>query len=346
VSDRRGRDDGAGRAGGAGEGAGETERNVASGAVLLDDDEGYRQVRSGVAVVPGRRDVVLVTGPDALGYLQGQCSQDLAGLGETEAADALLLSPQGKLEALVRVTRLADDRFAVDVDGGFGDVVVARLQRFKLRVAVEVTAVAWSVVSLRGPRSAEVAAAAVGVEAVVPWAWGGAVGCDLLGPAATVPEGIGRVSDAVAAALRVEAGVPMMGAELDERTIPAEAGLTERAVSFTKGCYTGQELVARLDARGNRVARHLRGLVLAAPAEAGWTICDEQGPLGQLTTVAWSPALDAVAALGFVHRRVTPPAPVSVRSVADDPTGEVAAEVRTLPLVETGAGSGPVTADR
>ena len=69
--------------------------------------------------------------------------------------------------------------------------------------------------------------------------------------------------------MRVEAGIPVMGAELDERTIAAEADLLDRAVSFTKGCYTGQELVARLDARGNRVARHLRGLVVRLGLDVG-----------------------------------------------------------------------------
>ena len=103
-----------------------------------------------------------------------------------------------------------------------------------------------------------------------------------------------------------------MGAELDERTIAAEADLLDRAVSFTKGCYTGQELVARLDARGNRVARHLRGLVVAgsargAPARVSVRIRRSRGPRsssrarwsGTVTSSAWSPALGVPGGAGL-----------------------------------------------
>jgi folate-binding protein YgfZ len=135
---------------------------------------------------------------------------------------------------------------------------------------------------------------------------------------------------------RVEAGIASMGAELDEHTIAAEAELLDRTVSFTKGCYTGQELVARLDARGNKVARHLRGLVLgpqprdAPPVVAGSELVADDAPgaksVGTVTSAAWSPALGCHVALGYVRRAVEPGSLLQVR------TGGTA-EVRTLPLV-------------
>ncbi len=128
-----------------------------------------------------------------------------------------------------------------------------------------------------------------------------------------------------------------MGRELDGGTIAAEAGLVERTVSFTKGCYTGQELVARLDARGNRVARRLCGIVLDPPAtEAGGlvgadlTVADGDGKVvGTVTSAAWCPGVGAVAGLAYVHRSVDVGATVDIGSTAGEP---VTGRVVTLPM--------------
>jgi aminomethyltransferase len=126
-----------------------------------------------------------------------------------------------------------------------------------------------------------------------------------------------------------------MGAELTERTIPAETGLVERSVSFTKGCYTGQELVARIDSRGSRVPRHLRGVLVqggdAPPVGAALFGEGEQGEreLGQLTSVALSPTLGGPVALAYVRREVEPPADVVLRWGS----GDARARVEALPLV-------------
>ncbi|MHB8330259.1 MAG: YgfZ/GcvT domain-containing protein, partial [Acidimicrobiales bacterium] len=169
------------------------------------------------------RDVMRVAGPDAESYLQGQCSQDIAGLVAGGCADALLLTPQGKLDALVRVTRLADDEFLLDVDGGLAPAVVARLERFKLRVKVTVEPLAYLCVSLRGPNV--VVPADSGAVVVLAFSWGAVSGFDLLGPAVEVPADIRHCGHGAWEALRVEAGIPAMGAELDDRTIAAEADL-------------------------------------------------------------------------------------------------------------------------
>ena len=101
-------------------------------------------------------------------------------------------------------------------------------------------------------------------------AWPGLAGVDLIGPAPAVPDGwpvmAGRPSTRPSAS---RAGIPRMGAELTDKTIPGETGLIEQTVSFTKGCYTGQELVARIDSRGGHVPRRLRRLVPAGPRRAG-----------------------------------------------------------------------------
>jgi folate-binding protein YgfZ len=309
--------------------------------------EDYDALRRGVGARVVRRDGLVVRGKDAESYLQGQCSQDVASLAVGASADSLLLSPQGKLEALVRVTRRADDEYLLDVDGGWGAAVRARLERFKLRVKIEIEDVALRCLSLRGPEAAAMSST-VDAELVVAFSWGGAEGVDLLGAQvgeSALPTTVRRCGPAAWEALRVEAGIPVLGAELDEHTIAAEAGLVERAVSLTKGCYTGQELVARLDARGNKVARRLTGLVLApgepgpvpagsgsedatGPLPAGCAVLDGEAQVGTVTSSAWSPALGAVA-LAYLHRRVTPPAALSVRLAEGRRVG---AEARELPL--------------
>jgi folate-binding protein YgfZ len=208
------------------------------------------------------RDVVVVEGPDAASFLQGQLSQDVAALPVDEAALSFVLQPQGKVDALVRVVRTSGECFELDVDDGFGQAVADRLNRFKLRVKADIS---------------------VRARVAMPPPWG---------------EGD-----------RVEARWPAMGRELDERTIPAETGLVDQAVSFTKGCFTGQELVARIDSRGGHVPRHLRLLELDGPAPEGAAVEVGGVERGRVTSVGE----DGRHALAYVHRDVEPPAAVVVR---------------------------------
>ena len=318
----------------------------------------YRALRSSAAVVLLARDVVRVSGPEAATYLQGQCSQEVSALSVGESRESLLLSPQGKVEVYLRITREADDGFVLDTDAGFGSVMVARLERFRLRTKVSFEPLDWVCAAVRGPAAAD---GLVGQPTfTLPVAWVGLDGVDLLGP--LPPDGVGAwVTDSVARcplgvweAARIEAGIPVNGAELVEGTIAAEVGLVDRTVSFTKGCFTGQELVARLDARGSKVARHLRGVVLAdptAPADdasggtapssdavsslSGSTVLTADGDheVGHLSSVAWSPGLHRIVALATLHRRVEVPEGVLVVADAGGAEGRrLQAQAYPLPL--------------
>lgn len=304
----------------------------------------FDAVRSGVGVRVLPRDVLSVSGPDAESYLQGQCSQDVTGLTVGESAEALLLNPQGKVDAYVRVTRRSGGEFVVDTDEGFGGVVTARLLRFRLRTKVTVDTLPWICVALRGPDSLRAVRGHPQLTAEV--AWPGMSGIDLLGEApeggvaAWVDERAVPCEEAVWEAARIEAGIPVNGREVVEAsTIAAEVGLVERTVCFTKGCFTGQELVARLDARGSKVARHLCGVVIGVasaeelpPTGATVLTADSEHEVGSLSSVAWSSPRGAGVALATLHRRVSPPAPVLVRWEEGDRSASIDAESRRLPL--------------
>jgi tRNA-modifying protein YgfZ len=249
------------------------------------------------------RDVVQVVGPQAGEYLQGQLSQDLSALAVGEAAFSFVLQPQGKVDAFVRVTRVGDEAFVLDVDAGWGEALLTRLKRFLLRTKAEVALVDWSVVAVRGT----VVSAPDGVFAVPPET-PGVVGVDLVGPAIADPD-LPPLDAASYDAMRIRAGVPRMGAELDDHTIPAASGLVDRSVSFTKGCYTGQELVARIDARGDRVPTRLRVLVAASGAPemaVGASVEVDGRDVGRVTSVAGE------VALAYVRREVEAPADATV----------------------------------
>lgn len=261
-------------------------------------------LRTTLGAVPIRRDVVRVHGPEAVGFLQGQLSQDVAGLPVGEPVPSLLLQSTGKVDAWLRVTRLADDDLLLDVDAGFGDAVHARLRRFKLRTKAELESAAWSGLALRGPgaREVEVPTGTYGLVAT----WPGVPAVDLLGPGELALAGVALADTDALEALRVECGVPAMGAELTDATIPAELGqwLIDASVSFTKGCYTGQELVARIDSRGDRVPTKLRRITATAGGDVpvGATLVVDGKDVGTVTSSAGGHAL------AYVRREVEPPA--------------------------------------
>jgi len=293
----------------------------------------YVALRAGVAGVVVAVDVVTLAGPDALSYLQGQVSQDLGNLAPGGSVETLVLSPQGKLDGYGRVARTGDTSLCVVVDAGWGEAILARLRRFKLRVQVDLGLSHWRAAVVRGP-GARPAAAEARAALVLDVGWPGFAGCDLVDPAAALPSGVAEGDAGAFEAARIEAGVPVMGRELTERTIPQEAGLVARAVSLTKGCYTGQELVARLDARGNRVARRLVGFVVEfGRPGAGDPVVVDSRAVGALTSVAYSPRTNSPVALGYLRREISVPAGVGILHAGST----IPAEAAELPLWRPGS---------
>jgi folate-binding protein YgfZ len=252
-------------------------------------------LRTTMGAAPIQRDVVRVDGPEAIDFLQGQLSQDVTALAIEDSAPALLLQPTGKVDAWLRATRVADDAVLLDVEAGFGEAVLARLQRFRLRTKADITLEPWSGLAVRGPGARALAAPAGAL--AVPAGWPGVDGVDLLSRGELALAGAPLVDARALEALRIECGVPAMGAELSDTTIPAEAGrwLIDASVSFTKGCYTGQELVARIDSRGGKVPRPIRGLLVDGDAvPVGSTVHHDAAEVGTVTSSARSAVLGAI----------------------------------------------------
>jgi folate-binding protein YgfZ len=241
------------------------------------------------------RDVVRVAGPDAATYLQSQVSQDLRGLAVGASAWTFLLEPTGKVVVLARVWRAADDEFVLDTDAGFGDALVVRLNRFRIRVKAEVESLGWRCVAVRPDDGVQLAADVAAVDGALP-SWGG--GVDLLGPAVEPPSCRAGTSDDLRVA-RISAAWPEMGSEIvPGETIPAETGVVQLAVSFTKGCYPGQELVERMDSRSASAPRHVERVEVAAGTAAGDPYLVDGAQVGVITSVA------GTAALALVRRSV------------------------------------------
>lgn len=286
----------------------------------------YRALREGTALVDlGFRTVIVATGDDRVGFLQGMLTNDVAALRAGDGCPALLLTIQGRVVADVRVAATAQ-AMLLDVDARVQDTFVAALEKLVIADDVTLAAPAEPVapIGVEGPGAgalvggpaatlapgahATVRVADVEVRAVRASEVGGP-GVVLHVPAAHA----GRVWDALVAGgatpcgmealegRRVEVGVPRIGLDMDEHTLALEVPV-DAAISQTKGCYLGQEVVARGTARGH-VNRRLVGLLLDGPAPpVGTPLVRDGKEAGRLTTVARSFGLARTAALGFVRR--------------------------------------------
>jgi len=274
-------------------------------------------VREGVVAVD-RPDLATIAlrGADVLRYLHAVCTQDTAGLRQGDAAEALLLSPKGRIEFAFRLAVLADG-VLLDTDGDAAPALAERLARFVFRYDVTVAEPAKGAVSLLGP-GADGALTAADLPTPGPGlvVHRTAVGVDLVGPDA--PGAAASIERAGVAAgpvelwelVRVERGLPRAGRELTDDVLAEEAGLLGSHVHLDKGCYPGQETVARVHNLG-QVQRRLAGLRFGPggpgglPAPPTDLVTDDGRRAGQLRSVADHPELGPIG-LAYVRRVVEP----------------------------------------
>lgn len=308
--------------------------------VTVELDAQYRQLREECGLLVRERAFIDVLGADAAEYLQGQLTNDVEALAVGEGQYAALLDRKGHMQTDMRLIRVGEGAILVDLEPATKDQALRHLTMYSIGRDVQVADASdeRALISLIGPRAAEVAATAplpefaneptqiAGVDVI---AVGTRDGIDLLFPAAERDRLVGALTEAgavevspeAAEIVRVEAGVPRFGAEMDAATMPAEASIVEDAVSFTKGCYIGQETVARLHYKG-RPNRHLRGLKLSGAATPGASLRLGEKEVGTLGGAVVSPALGPIG-LAIVRREAQPGAQLFVGE--DGVTAEVVA---------------------
>jgi hypothetical protein len=248
-------------------------------------------------LAPTAPDLVWFSGADAIRFLNDLISQEIGDVEPGRVRRSFLLTPQGKLDHLLWVLR-GDAEAGLVVDAGRGEDLAAKLGRYRIRVDVEIEQVTGAVWLVVGPYDVE------------PGRWSGdrsALVADLSWPNLTRTLVVGEKPDLAVIdpttyeSLRIEAGEPLMGLDVTDATIPQETGLVAASISFEKGCFLGQELVARLDSRGGRVNHHLRILRFEESVPAmGSDVMAGGSSVGVLTSVA-----DGVG-LSLLRRGVEP----------------------------------------
>ena len=297
----------------------------------------YRALRESAAILDlSFRGRLCVLGADRLAFLNGQVTNNVKSLQTGEGCYAALVTAKGKMQSDLYVYCL-ENELQLDFEPGFSAAVRARLEKYIIAEDAQVADAAphYGLLSAQGPRAAAVLEslslpcpqktltvartedAALGEVYVANQPRIGTTGFDLFIPSAALPVAAERLLTSARAAGgrlcgwaaletgRIEAGLPRFGADMDATNLPAEAGLDDRAVSFNKGCYIGQEVIARLRTYG-RPARVLRGLRLpddltALPARGDKLFLGAR-EAGYITSAAASPRLRANIALGYVRR--------------------------------------------
>ncbi len=307
----------------------------------------YRALHSGAGLFPREdRGRISLRGTDRKPYLQGLLSNDILALEPGGWCYATMLTAQGRMISDMRVFELAD-MILIDLERPVTDAVRLHLDNFVITedvVVADVTAT-FAQIGLYGPQAAAILDAVVAADPSATPAYVlegtdiGIAGFDLIAPqeaAATLTSALERagaipIDAATAEVTRVEAGIPRFLVDMDGSTIPLEAGIEDRAISLTKGCYVGQEVIIRVLHRGGgRVAKKLVGLV----GEAGGMERDDrvfaaERDVGRVTSAVSSPRVGKRIALAYVHRDFSEPGtPLRVRTSA----GDTAAIVVALPF--------------
>ena len=293
----------------------------------------YERLREAVGLVDrSYRGKLRLTGGEAVDYLQGQVTNDVEALAPGTGCYATLLTPKGQIVADMRILR-GDDFVWIDCEPRSVPALARNAEMYGIGrdVQVEEATGAYAILSLIGPDARAVLDAAPD-EQEHAWVAGEHglyaatdAGVDVICRAAEAEAvraalGVDDVSEEAAECVRIESGRPRLGYEIAGGVIPQEAGLNERAVSFTKGCYVGQETVARLHYKG-KPNRHLRGLRLSEPVAAGTEVTAGDRVVGKIGSSAVSPVHGSIA-LAILRREVGPGDQVQVG--ADGAVGEVA----------------------
>lgn len=299
----------------------------------------YKAVREGgVGLLDlSTRGRITVSGSEAVMFLNGLITNDMKTLGENQSMLAAFPNVQGRLLAVVRVIRRAND-FLLDTEAATREKVIKILERFTLAGDFKVADVTndSALISLQGRRANAVVEkiSADGIT-VVPATHTAEAGFDLIVSEeqkdslwqTLMAEGATPVSPEVEEILRIEAGIARYGIDMDETNVVTETNLDD-AVSYTKGCYLGQEIIVRIKHRGH-VAKKLTGLRFETdqPIAAGATIrSTDDKEIGRVTSATFSPTFERTVGLGYVrYEYLTPGTPVVVAGVA--------AATHELPLV-------------
>ena len=295
----------------------------------------YELLTESVGLVDrSERGMFVVRGAEAADFLQGQVSNDVEALAPGTGCYATVLNHKGKLRTDLRVLR-GEDFFWLDTEAIGHAVLRHMLDTYTLGRAVEWedAGEAHSILSLIGPAADGLAEQAPPADehSFVDSGAGLWVRTDLGIDVLCSTEraellreelGVETVSEEAAECVRIESGRPRLGFDMDSETIPQEAGINERAVDFEKGCYVGQETVARLHWRG-KPNRHLRGLRLSEPVERRTEIVLGEKVVGRIASTCVSPRLGPIA-LALVRREAAPGDTVTV--------GGAEAEVVELPF--------------
>jgi tRNA-modifying protein YgfZ len=311
-------------------------------AIRADFSAGYDAARRRAAFFERDRGRIVVSGKDRASYLQGLLTNDVASLAAGQGQYAAYLTPQGRMIADMFLYELGDV-LLLAVPRHTKDTLLAKFEQFIFTEDVQLGDVTetFAEIAVVGPDAAALVASALGItdaslnhlaeHANVRAAFGGTTAivtrvtdtgepgyglyverreaAALVGAVAanhsTVSSAAVALEPSAVEALRIEAGVPLFGRDMDEETIPLEAGIESRAISFTKGCYVGQEVIIRVLHRGHgRVARKLVGVTLdgeGVPSPAA-SIRDGEREVGRVTSSTFSPALGKPIALGYVQR--------------------------------------------
>ena len=305
-------------------------------------EDGYAALTSGAGVVRRHdRGTLQVTGPDRLLWLQGLLTNDVAALPPGGVCDAAYLTPQGRMITDMRVFSAAD-RALLDVPASLSAALQSRLESLLFSEDAQVSDVSQelTIVDLHGPRAPSLSRSPdlIRDDAFAVPGYSALVSKDDVEAtvARLVAQGAIETNLETLDVVRIESGRPRFLVDMDEHTIPLEAGLERTAISFTKGCYVGQEVIVRVTQRGGgRVAKKLVGLRMnhgQVPLTSD-PITSSGRQIGRVTSAAWSPALAAGVALGYVHRDFVEPGTVVE---IDGKGGPLSAVVAALPFVSRG----------